>query len=404
MFVYGGLRKAWENCSFQKLSTLFRGTLGERAANAEYTYFDVCNSLLALCLSGGSCPEDLQYLRKTHSKGLPFGLCSPDTVTYSLKELAVEDRVILSERSCHLFNRNDKMNRLLISTARSLGMVSKDIDLDIDGKIFECHKKDVRPTYTGTVGYQPMMAFSGRIPLYVEGRNGNTNASYRMHLTLRDLFAKLAEEQIKVGRLRIDAAGCQHKVIREVKNKCKAFFIRCSDVTHHLHGQDLHWKKAFIGDRQLEIAEAKWYSPDYKRPFRLVVERNPDLRGQTNIFTQECYIYRGIITSDSEMSPLEVIRYYNGRGTIERNFDYLGNDFNLNHLPFSSMKLNVVYMAVMAWCMIVFEYLKTTLTRKFGKNVVKWRLKRFIYQYVIQPYRIVNHARRTTVHYFSGYT
>lgn len=404
IFVFGGLRKAWENGSFHKLSTVFSRSIGERSSNAQYSFFEVCNSLFALSLSGGSCLEDLQFLRRTHGKGLPFSLCSPDTVTYAFQELAVEDRLVMSDRSCHLFNRNDKMNQLLVSTAKSLKMLDKVIDVDIDGKIFECHKKDVRPTYTKTVGYQPTMAFSGRVPLYIEGRNGNTNASYRLHLTLRDMFSKLATEEIEVGRLRIDAAGCQHKVIKEVKNKCNSFFIRCRDILHNLQGQDLQWKKVFIGDREVEIAEAKWYSPDYKRPFRLVVERNPNPNGQTNIFEEGSHIYRGIITSEYEMTTLQVIEFYNGRGTIERNFDYLGNDFNLNRLPFSSMKLNVVYMAAMAWCMTLFEYLKTTLVKTFGKNVVKWRVKRLIYQYIIQPYHIVRHARKTTVRYYPGYT
>ena len=283
-------------------------------------------------------------------------------------------------------------------------MVGDIVDLDLDGKIFECHKNDARATYTKTVGYQPLMAFSGRIPLYIEGRNGNSNASFRIHLTLRDIVNKLDEKNIKMGRLRIDAAGCQYKVIKEVKNKCQAFFIRCRNVLQQLQGQDLCWEKVKIGDRELEVAEAKWYSPDYKKPFRLVVERNPDPCGQRNIFTEESYIYRGIITSEEQMTPLQIIEYYNGRGAIERNFDYLGNDFNLNQLPFSSMKLNVVFMAVMAWCMIVFEYLKTTLVKKFGKDVVKWRVKRLIYRFIIQPYRIVKHARRINVHYYSGYT
>ena len=378
--------------------------MGERAGNACYSHYEVFGSLLGMTLGGGSCLEDLQYLRRTHKDALPMRICSPDTAAYALKELAVEDHLVLSERSCHLFNRNNKLNRLLISTAKNLGMIKKVIDLDVDGKVFECGKKDAKGTYTGTVGYQPMMAFSGRIPLYIEGRNGNTNASFCMHLMLRDCFTKLREENIQVDRLRIDAAGCQYKVIKEVKNNCRSFFIRCSDVLHHLQGQELHWEKVTIGQREIEVAQGQWKHPGYKKPFRLVVERNQDIREQTNIFTGESYIYRGIITNHTAMTPQQVIQYYNGRGAAERNFDFLGNDFNLNHLPFSSMKMNMVYMAAMAWCAIVFEYLKTTLRKRFGKNVIKWRLKQFIYRYVIHPFRLTKHARKITVQFAPGYT
>jgi hypothetical protein len=82
------------------------------------------------------------------------------------------------------------------------------------------------------------------------------------------------------------------------------------------------------------------------------------------------------------MSMEEVVHFYNQRGNIENNFKALKHDFNWNHLPFSYMEENTVFLIVSAIADVIYQYI----IRKYSDEVdfVKksFRLKKFI-QYVI---------------------
>ena len=75
--------------------------------------------------------------------------------------------------------------------------------------------------------------------------------------------------------------------------------------------------------------------------------------------------YLAIITNNRTMSEYEIIRFYNQRGEIERNFDDLKNNFNWGHLPFSFLNENTVFMIISAIVSIIYQYL----IRKFSKKV-----------------------------------
>ena len=58
------------------------------------------------------------------------------------------------------------------------------------------------------------------------------------------------------------------------------------------------------------------------------------------------YTYRCIMTNDYEMSLLDVVHFYNQRGSSERFFDELNNGFGWRHLPKSFMAENTVFLIV----------------------------------------------------------
>ena len=58
------------------------------------------------------------------------------------------------------------------------------------------------------------------------------------------------------------------------------------------------------------------------------------------------YTYRCIMTNDYEMSLLDVVHFYNQRGSSERIFDELNNGFGWRHLPKSFMAENTVFLIV----------------------------------------------------------
>ena len=49
-------------------------------------------------------------------------------------------------------------------------------------------------------------------------------------------------------------------------------------------------------------------------------------------------LYSAILTNDWDMDVNEIVFFYNQRGTIEKEFDVLKNDFGWNNLPFSKVR------------------------------------------------------------------
>lgn len=88
-----------------------------------------------------------------------------------------------------------------------------------------------------------------------------------------------------------------------------------------------------------------------------MVSREPNDTGRVDVFQQDAFIYRAIITNDSALSEQEVIEFYNQRGASEKIFDELNNDFGWKHLLFSFLNQNTVYMMIMAMFRNFYLYL-----------------------------------------------
>ena len=99
-------------------------------------------------------------------------------------------------------------------------------------------------------------------------------------------------------------------------------------------------------------------------------------------FIGDGYIYKGLLTNNWEITDEEVIHFYNKRGGIERNFDYLKNNFNWGHLPFSHLSENTVFMVIEAICSIIYQYLVAKFSRKLPFLKSNVRLKRFIFLFI----------------------
>ncbi len=61
--------------------------------------------------------------------------------------------------------------------------------------------------------------------------------------------------------------------------------------------------------------------------------REKGKNNQIDLFTGDNLIYRSILTNDWERTEKEVIEFYNLRGSSEKLFDVMNNDFGWKHLP-----------------------------------------------------------------------
>ena len=103
---------------------------------------------------------------------------------------------------------------------------------------------------------------------------------------------------------------------------------------------------------------------------------------QIDAFTGDTFTYRSILTNDWQSTEKEVIEYYNQRGSSEKLFDVMNNDFGWNHLPCSFMNENTVYLIIMAMAKNFYNYFIEKVAKVFEDIKSTTRLKRFIFRFI----------------------
>jgi hypothetical protein len=158
--------------------------LGNRGITATYRYSDLFRSYLSMMLCGGECAEDItEHLTSELSSLKSFRPPSADTLLRMQKELATEKEVFVSDTGVlHEFNTNKKMNQLMLDLLLNTGQLSskdKGHILDYDNQFIPTGKYDSKRSYKKEDGYFPGIASIENLPVYIEGRNGNSPDSYR---------------------------------------------------------------------------------------------------------------------------------------------------------------------------------------------------------------------------------
>lgn len=373
---FGGLFFVINDLKKQGIAKLIDTHLGKRVKQAKYSYSDILLNWTYCNLCGAERLEDIEKLRDSLDIKLP----SHDSLGTVMKSFAVKTEIIKKEK-VHQFNIHKPLNRLMIDTSLKLGLLNtkENYTLDYDNTIIYHHKYDRTKTYDKSQGYQPGVSFIDKIPVYIEGRNGNSNASFKIKETIERTFEILDEKGIKIGAFRSDSAAYNKNLMDMIHDRKSDFFIRYRkhrEMIDYLEYGGVEWDTILIGGKVFDITCIDYSDIlETDKPYRVVVTR------YTNRKNEICY--RGIITNNLKMSDKQVVYFYNKRGAIERNFDDLKNNFNWGRLPFSFLNENTVFMIISAITSIIYQYL----IRKFSKKVdfvkAKHRLKNFIFHFIV---------------------
>ena len=136
--------------------------------------------------------------------------------------------------------------------------------------------------------------------------------------------------------------------------------------------------------------------------FRLVVQRTEvDGRDVDIAFSDKFYTYRCIVTNDWESTEEEIIRYYNGRGESEKNFDIQNNDFGWAHQPFSFLKENTVFLILTAMLKNFYVFLLRRIHKTMPNVKPNFRLKKFLISFVIVPAKWIRTGRRPVLNLYT---
>ena len=367
---------------------LIDNELGSRVKTVGFSYSDIVKNLLSVFYSGGDCAEDIQTHFGEHLKSIPGNsVPSADTILRGVKELAVPNTAYTSKQGkSYNFNVNTNLNRLNLKSLLLTNQLHSDIyyDFDYDNQIIATEKYDTKRTYKKCNGYCPGVAAIGNKIVYIENRDGNANVKFEQESTLSRAYDLLNENGIKINRSRMDAGSYSKEIIKVVASNSKLFYIRANKSVALLRQitEIKKWETVEINYKIYEVASISFTQFYEEENYRLVIMREKSNDIQIDAFTGDTFSYRSILTNDWQSTEKEVIEYYNQRGSSEKLFDVMNNDFGWNHLPCSFMHENTVYLIIMAMAKNFYNYFIEKVAKVFQDIEPTTRLKRFIFSFI----------------------
>jgi hypothetical protein len=378
------------NNEFDKIGMkqLIDNELGARVKTIGFTYSDIIKNLFNVFYCGGDCAEDIQTHLGKHLKSIPDNLVpSADTILRGVKEVATQNSTFTSKPgNAYDFNINTRLNALNIKSLLLTKQLQRDVyyDFDYDNQIIATEKYDTKRTYKHTKGYFPGVATIGNKIVYIENRDGNANVKFEQASTLSRAYNLLKENSIKINRSRMDAGSYSKDIINVVASNSKLFYIRANKSAELFRqiNEIQKWETVEINYKNYEVASISFTQFCEEENYRLVIMREKSDDNQIDIFTGDTFVYRSILTNDWQSADKEVIEYYNQRGSSEKLFDIMNNDFGWKHLPCSFMNENTVFLIIMAMAKNFYNYFVEKVSKVFVDILPTTRLKRFIFRFI----------------------
>ena len=390
------------NYHFNKvgLSNLIDTELGSRVKYVGYSYSDIFRNLTNVFLSGGNVVEDISTHLGSHLKSIPNNsVPSPDTVLRGLTELTTPNTVYASDSGIsYSFNSNKKLNALNIKSlllTKQL-VANKYYDFDYDNQITANNKYDAKRTYKKNKGYFPGVVTIEKNIVYIENRDGNAHVKFKQAQTLENAYGLLKSQNIFVNRSRMDAGSYSKEIIDVVDKNSNLFYIRankCKSIYQQV-AAITDWTALEINYKNYQVASVKFKQFNEDKNYRLVIMREKTNNTQVDIFTQDTFTYRTILTNDKQSTEKEVIEYYNNRGTSEKIFDVMNNDFGWKQMPFSFLNQNNSFMIITAMIMNFYTYFVDLVSKVFDNIEATTRLKRFVFRFISVAGNWVYQGRR----------
>ena len=352
----GGLNFISEAYDKLKLPELITQHLGKRPSQAEFSYSDAIKNLWAITFAGGDCAEDIHTnLKEELHQITHLNVCSPDTILRLQKTLALEKEIHVSNsKTINEFSKHSTLNALNLDMLVQTETLKPNqfYDFDFDNQFISCEKYDSKKGYKMKNGYFPGVASIDNYIVYFENRNGNSNVKFKQADTLQAAYDLLKSKDIFIDRSRMDCGSFTKEIVTTSEANSKRVYIRaqrCDELYRQLQ-EVVKWETVKIGLFDVEVCSIEYAPFGEEKKYRYVVSREKNNTGQTNVFSNDDFTYRAILTTDTDSSTQEVIQYYNQRGAGEKIFDEMNNDFGWKNLPFSFLQENTVYMILMAMC------------------------------------------------------
>jgi hypothetical protein len=406
---FGGLNFIHNELEKLGVGELLNNNMPTLAAQSKFKWKDLFYSMLSVYYSGGDCVEDVKTVL-AHRLGYSpiFKLCSPDTLLKRMKELATGNQRCKTSKGTveHYYNHNQLLLDINIKLLKQIKAFNPASNvLDYDNTITFTEKADSKMTYKREYGYQPGVCLLNEdYVLFVENRNGNSDAKSFQADTLKRMFDRLEYHGIKkIDKFRADAASHQWEVIELLSQKVNHFYVGARNSYVEKHFPEItDWKKTtdglneeiWVGEIVINPFRKHYRSGENIPSYRLLVKKKlrPDAQG--NLFTGDAFDYKSVITNDMESSVEDALTFYYHRGVAERQFDVLKNDSGWNNMPFSLLSQNTVFLYFTAMIKNLYVKVLEALSAQYKFISPKLRMKRLIFLLISIPGKWVKRSRQ----------
>ncbi|MCK5471008.1 MAG: transposase, partial [Cyclobacteriaceae bacterium] len=333
---FGGLNFVIDELDNIGINRLISNELPTLSAQCVYGWRDLLYNFWSMIFCGGDCIEDVgENFKKSIGDHPSLKVPSPDRILDRMKELSIPTELYDTPRGTkkHEFSHNDQLNRLNIKILKRTSTFDhkrKGHILDYDNTLIFTRKADAKMTYKKEFGYAPGVGIIGNHVVYVENRNGNSDAQTLQQDTLQRMFDMLRSEGITVNRFRADGASYQLSTLDVISRNVNKFYARTrmGEGLYKAIERIDNWKPVKDGDQVVYRGDIMFTPFEYiarrnkqehlLKKYRLVVTKVKRDDGQINLFSGEPYNYYGIITNDYELGNDQIVSFYNQRGAKEK--------------------------------------------------------------------------------------
>lgn len=344
---------------------------------------DYLISLVMTLAAGGTALDDVELLRGDPGLKKIIGpLPAPNSLGDFLRKF---------DRSA-LYGLSRLSSELALESIRRKNF--PEITLDIDSTLIEAKKELAKKTFEGFPGYNPLLAWVAEANVWLSGVFREGNSSPQSHLLpLLKRCERLLPKNTRL-RFRSDSAGYQIKLMKRCHQRGHLFTITadqdaavCASIATI---PEKAWKIIETKKDVYALAETVHAPGNDKHlpAFRLIVKRV--FTGQLELFKSPLVDHAIISNAPADWSTEEVLKFHNGRGTMEKAIGVLKNETGLAQLPCGTLLANAAYFQS---TLLTYNLLQLFKLHALPIDWYRFGWTKLRYRLIGQAALVVKHAR-----------
>ena len=380
-------------------------------------------SFIVLNAVGGDCLEDFERLREDPGLAEMAGyqMPSPEAARKFLYQFHDEEKIEQAQRKLRLGQVSyipeenlplQGLGQVNMEVVQELGRRCADqkiATIDLDSTIIESWKREAKPTYEGSTGYQPMLALWAEMNVVVaeELRDGNVPALQEPLRVAQRAYAALPET-VEERYFRGDAGCYEEKLVNWLRDAERA------EGPRGLIGFAISAPMtAPLREEILTIAEGQWqpysedsevikewanadYCPEEKRrrnwePLRYIAVRIRKRQG--GLFGDGSAVkYFAVVTNLWDWDGRKLLEWHREKaGSIEAVHQVLKNELGAGVLPCGRFGANAAWLRL---AVLTYNILTALKRLALPPELLAARPKRLRFLIFHTPGKLIRHARQ----------
>ena len=204
----GGINFVLKEFNNLGIDSILSSNLPQLPAQSKFEWKDIFYSFWSVLFCGGENAEDISINLRDSLKTNPFvKIPSPDRILNRMKQLSEPSQYFTTPKGTkqHQFSMNTNLNTINLNILAKISNLNKGKHtLDYDNTLIFTNKADAKMTYKKKFEYAPGVGIIGNNIVYVENRNGNSDAQTLQQDTLKRMFNLFKEQNINIKNFRAD--------------------------------------------------------------------------------------------------------------------------------------------------------------------------------------------------------